>query len=97
MRWTYHALDSLRNLAHCQFKDQADGFAILILSLHRFEQGTSFLFVDTLLDTRVAGDLAVLVDNAEADNLVAIFHQFFDEPFKSELGIVILYSQVELA
>ena len=71
---TYHTLNGLRNFTHRQLKDQADSFAVLILLFHRVEQRTSFFFVDALLNTRVAGDLAVFIDNAEANDLIAIFN-----------------------
>lgn len=82
---TYHALYGLSHFTNGQFESQTDSLAILILLLHRFQHGTSLLLVHVLLGTEFVGDLAVFVNNTEADDLVAIFYQFFDKPLEREL------------
>ena len=54
------------------------------------EKLASFSLVDTLLHANVAANLAIFVDNAEADDLIAIFHKLLDEPLESKLRIVVL-------
>ena len=82
---TDHTLNCLRDLAHSEFQDQADGFVLFILFLYMLEKLASFSLVDTLLDANVATYLAIFVNNAKTDNLIAVFHKLLNKPFESKL------------
>lgn len=92
---TNHALNCLRDLTHSEFQDQADGFVLFILFLYMLEKLASFSLVDTLLHAHVATYLAIFVNNAKADNLIAVFHKLFHKPLKSKLRVVVLVGSTE--
>lgn len=78
---TNHALYRLRNLAYSEFQDQADGFILFIFFLDMLEKLASFSLVNALLYANVAANLAIFVNNAKADNLIAVFNKLLNKPF----------------
>lgn len=54
-----------------------------------------FFLVGAIAKASVAGEFAVLVDYPQAYDLVAIFHQLFDEPFNGVIGVIIIVSAAE--
>ena len=59
------------------------------------EQPAALVPVFALLYASIAVDLAVWAKDTEADNLISLLDQFFNEPFESELGVVVLIVAAE--
>ena len=99
-RETYHALEDFGYLSHGKFDSQTYSFFLFILSvfilvLDFLQQLLGLLLVGAMAQTGVAGELAVFVDYAQADYLVAIFHQLLNEPLDSVVGVVIVVGAAE--
>jgi hypothetical protein len=78
------------HLAHGKLQDDGDGLVIIILLDNLVEEIPSLLPVLPLLQGRVAANLAVLIDDPQAHNLVAIVDELINQPFEGKLGIVVL-------
>lgn len=97
---TYHALEDFGYLSHGKFDSQTYSLFLFILSvfvlvLDFLQQLLGLLLVGAIAQTGVAGELTVFVDYAQADYLVAIFHQLLNEPLDSVVGVVIVVGAAE--
>jgi len=87
---TYHSLDRLVHFPDRVLEDDGYGFLLFVLLDDLIEQLLRLQSVQPLLQCHVAADLAILVDDPEADDLVAVVDQLIDQPFEGELRVVIL-------
>lgn len=98
---TYHSLKNLRYFTHGEFNNQTDGllllaiFFIFVFVLDLLKQLLRFLLVVLVPYACVAGYLAVFVDDPQANDLVAVFHEFFNEPFDGIVGVVVVVGAAE--
>lgn len=60
-----------------------------------FQELLSFLFVCAIAEAGVAGEFAILVDDTQANDFIAVFDQFLDEPFDGVVGVVVVVGTAE--
>ena len=83
------------HLADGKLEDDGDGLFVLVLVDDLVEQLAGLLAVEALLQGGVAADLAVLVDDAQTDDLVAVVDELVDQPLEGKLGVVVLVGAAE--
>ena len=86
----YHSLDRLVHLTDSILED--DGYRLLLFILldDPIEQLPRLLPVLPLLQCQIAAELTILIDDSQANDLVAIIDQLIDQPLESELRVIIL-------
>lgn len=97
----YHSLKHLRHLPHRELDGQPNGLfllpilLVLVLVFDLLEQLFGFFLVRPVPQTGIAGELTVFVDDAQADDFVAVLDEFLDEPFDGVVRVVVVVRAAE--
>lgn len=95
-RRAYHALNNILDLPNSQLQDQTNGLFILtILVNNLLEELLRFFSISPSFDARVICNRRILLHCPKTNNFIAVIHKLVNEPFKREVGIIVLVDPTE--